>query len=533
MRWGWNNRVLTFLIFTRHTTLKETVSYTISMEEPWYIIFGIDLGGICMKYNVRKKRTVTFFLFFFLMWTPYVSVNAAAPKLSAKQLEIAVGTNAKLTVSRAGKEKIEWKSSNSKVVSVRKLSGNSVRLMAGKKKGSAVVTAKIAKKTLKCRVKVVDWHFGATNGTTIGVGGKTRFKFYGVTAKNFSSSNPRIAKVTKKGRISGLKKGSCYISFDVGRFRYRTKITVVKKLLPDMMIGTHIFADGGSRTSVSSTAKAGKSANLNIVDSATGCYHVFYFRVSGRWVTSGLTFSSSNPSVLTYVTMLGDCVGFYSCQDGRTELKVNYGGNTYKFIVSISDRNSAQFQQYRETVYRSLGLNSGMPRQYVCYLLAAWICDHTVIDHTGTTPVCGVNASYKDCFRHGAVVCSGYADLFMYLCAGLNIPCRQVRNADMHHRWNQVQIDGSWYNIDSCWMDYETDGSYNFQYFLMSDAAMRTLSRGNHLTDPVFPCTDTRFDGCIQEQIALQTQENTPATDRPYAKYSGLNPWVTGNWVNY
>ena len=87
-----------------------------------------------MKSNMWKKRTVLFLLFFFLIWTPCVSANAAGPKLSAKKLEIVVGTNAKLKVSHVGKKKVQWRTSNAKIVSVKKLSRTSVRLMAGEKR---------------------------------------------------------------------------------------------------------------------------------------------------------------------------------------------------------------------------------------------------------------------------------------------------------------------------------------------------------------------------------------------------------------
>lgn len=489
-----------------------------------------------MKRNVWKKRAVSCLLFLFFICFTYASACAAAPKLSAKKLEIKVGINASLKVANAGKKKVTWKTSDSGIVSIKKKSNTSVILQAGKKTGSATVTVKVAKKTLKCRVEVVNWKFSMTKGTTIAVGGTTAFKFYGVTGKNYSSSNPKVAKVSKKGKVTGLKKGTCYINFDVGRYHYTTQIKVEKKLSPDLTAGTFIFSDGGAYEYVSATAKAGKSAALDIKNSALGCYQIFYFYANGERISSGLSCSSSKPDVLSYFSMDNAIASFFSLKDGKTQLKVKYGGNTYKFTVTVSDRDSAKFSRKREAIYSSLGINSTMPKQYICYLLATWICDHTVYDpkvlDNSTSSAYGYDSTYKDYFRHGAVVCSGYADLFMYLCAGVDIPCRQVDYADGAHRWNQVQIDGIWYNVDTCWMDTAEDGVYSMYYFLVSDSAMKTFSDGRHRDSPKFLCTDTRFDGCLQEQLAQQEQNDLDYS-RPWSQYAYLNPWATGSWTKY
>ncbi len=75
-------------------------------------------------------------------------------------------------------------------------------------------------------------------------------------------------------------------------------------------------------------------------------------------------------------------------------------------------------------------------------------------------------------------VCSGYAKTFKYLCDMADLECTYVTGtARGSHAWNQVKIDGKWYNVDVTWDDpVETgkafdDCKYNsYKYFLVSDA---------------------------------------------------------------
>lgn len=72
----------------------------------------------------------------------------AAPKLNKKSATITVGQTVKLKV-KGTKKKVKWSSTNKAVCTVNK-SG----LVKGKKAGSAVIKAKVKKKTLKCKVTV-------------------------------------------------------------------------------------------------------------------------------------------------------------------------------------------------------------------------------------------------------------------------------------------------------------------------------------------------------------------------------------------
>lgn len=72
----------------------------------------------------------------------------AAPKLNKKNATITVGKTVKLKV-KGTRKKVKWSSSNKSVATVTKNG-----LVKGKKAGSTTIKAKVAKKTLKCKVKV-------------------------------------------------------------------------------------------------------------------------------------------------------------------------------------------------------------------------------------------------------------------------------------------------------------------------------------------------------------------------------------------
>lgn len=107
-------------------------------------------------------------------------------------------------------------------------------------------------------------------------------------------------------------------------------------------------------------------------------------------------------------------------------------------------------------------------------------------------------------FLHSAV-CEGYAKAFSLLCSQSDIENMLIYGtADdgtgaETHAWNQVRIDGEWYNVDVTWDDplmngeQVTDGSnLIYDYFLVPD---RTLL-GNHTvrsTETVQTCTSERY----------------------------------------
>lgn len=465
-------------------------------------------------------------------------VHAATPKLSATSVSICIGYDKTLKISNVSGKKVTWKTSDKNIVSVKKKSNTEVLLQAGKKRGTATVTATVGRKSYKCRVTVKTWYCNTSSGTCIEEGENIRIRSEQVSLTGFASSNKKVAVVSKTGKVVGKKKGTCEIYFYAGRYRYKLKIIVCAKgkkkvVAPKMYICTWNFRTGGDSEYMKICLDEGKTGFLEIKNNDAGIYNTYCFWVNGAYLTQDLKITSSNEKVLAYKERDRHYYCFYSLQDGTTILSISYQKFTYKVKVVISDTRSARYEQMRNEIYRSLKISKTTNRQYACYQLAAWICDHTVYAYNYTKASVGINGSYKDYFNHKTVVCSGYADLFMYLCAGIGIPCRQVTSAAMNHRWNQVFIEGGWYNVDVCWMDTATDGKYSFQYFLVSDNAMIKYSSGSHIAADRNQATATRFDGCCEEQLRLQNEQLGKDYSVLYAGYSGNSPWMTGTWKNY
>ena len=80
--------------------------------------------------------------------------------------------------------------------------------------------------------------------------------------------------------------------------------------------------------------------------------------------------------------------------------------------------------------------------------------------------------SSDDCYTaygalvKGTSVCAGYADAFYRMCKECNIDCIYIsgKGNGGNHAWNQVKIDGKWYNVDVTWEDPIWNGSDNNGY---------------------------------------------------------------------
>ena len=109
------------------------------------------------KKNIVRASAVA--LAFCLLATAAPAMNADAAgktKLSKKKITVKVGKTKKLKVKNLKGKKVKWKTSNKKVVKIKKTGKKTVVKLKGKKAGTATITAKIGKKTFKCKVIITD-----------------------------------------------------------------------------------------------------------------------------------------------------------------------------------------------------------------------------------------------------------------------------------------------------------------------------------------------------------------------------------------
>lgn len=96
----------------------------------------------------------------------------------------------------------------------------------------------------------------------------------------------------------------------------------------------------------------------------------------------------------------------------------------------------------------------------------------------------------------GRAVCQGYSLAYLYFMKRLGIPCSTVPSDEMHHMWNQVQIDGEWYHVDVTQDDPLSDipGRVRHARFLLSDKAMSAMKYTAWHSVLSDGCTDSSYD---------------------------------------
>lgn len=147
------------------------------------------------------------------------SVNAASPKLNKTKITLVAGKSTNLKVSGTN-HKVKWSTSDQTVVTV-----SNKGKVTGKNIGTAIITAKVGKQKLQCKVTVK----AVLNRkkAVIAKNDYIKLSLQGAVAKSFKSSNKKIATVSKNGKVVGKQKGRVTITvMDNNGKKYNCKITV-------------------------------------------------------------------------------------------------------------------------------------------------------------------------------------------------------------------------------------------------------------------------------------------------------------------
>lgn len=109
------------------------------------------MEGREMKHTLHKRSLWLLTLLATLVFALGMTAQAAGVQISQKSLKLAIGQSAALSVTGTTKQ-ATFTSSNAKVASVGKKSGT----VTAKKAGTATITAKVGKKSYKCKVTVTE-----------------------------------------------------------------------------------------------------------------------------------------------------------------------------------------------------------------------------------------------------------------------------------------------------------------------------------------------------------------------------------------
>ena len=175
-----------------------------------------------------KKR---FCLFLFILLTLLITVSSQAePSLAKKKLTMKKGNACVLRLNgNSDGQKVTWKTSAKKIVSITSKSHNRAVLKA-KRTGSAVITAKIGTKKFKCTVTVKK-NSAFPSRITLTVGDKFTFS----AAKNakwaISKKNGTLVSQagSKKGVFTASRTGKLYVTAVSGTKTYRCRVILIRK----------------------------------------------------------------------------------------------------------------------------------------------------------------------------------------------------------------------------------------------------------------------------------------------------------------
>ena len=135
--------------------------------------------------------------------------------------------------------------------------------------------------------------------------------------------------------------------------------------------------------------------------------------------------------------------------------------------------------------------NSSMSQREKVTAIHKWICQNVKYDYSFS------HYSLEGAVNEGLAVCQGYAETFREMCEIAGVECEIVtgtvdpsiqRTVSINgrtvfiyaggtggHAWNQVKVDGQWYQVDVTWDDgFEryTDDGYITTYFLITPENM-------------------------------------------------------------
>ena len=157
-----------------------------------------------------------------------VCVTEAAPRISSSKLTMIKGQSRTLKITGLKKgQKIIWKSSNSKIVTV-----NKAGKLQAKAKGSATITGTVSKRKYTCKVTVQAPKLNKTS-ITLKVGQTYQLKLSSTNQKiTWKSSNSKIVTVNKAGKLFAKSAGNATITAQVNGIRFVCKVKIQKKAAP-------------------------------------------------------------------------------------------------------------------------------------------------------------------------------------------------------------------------------------------------------------------------------------------------------------
>lgn len=158
----------------------------------------------------KEIRKIAVSLFVMMMLVMLNVCNVSAAQLNKKSIILVKGKSYTLKISGTSK-KATWKISKKAVAKLTSKKKKSVKIKAVRR-GKATVSAKVGKKTYRCKVTVVDPKLNKSE-ITLKVEQQSVLSISGGTGKSsWKSSNSGVAKVDAVGKVTAVKIGKATIT---------------------------------------------------------------------------------------------------------------------------------------------------------------------------------------------------------------------------------------------------------------------------------------------------------------------------------
>ena len=208
-------------------------------------------------------------------------------------------------------------------------------------------------------------------------------------------------------------------------------------------------------------------------------------------------------------TVLTGCVSDQQIDDWAQQLHDKLYPEDYEKKIVLQEIPETTRSQAKEIVDEII--ISGMSEFEKALTIHDWLTFNLDYDHSYT------NYHAEEALKTGKCVCQGYAECFELMAelAGLEasiVGGNAVNSSGKResHAWNQVKIDGEWYNVDATWddpsngADKKTDdhSGNSYKYFLVS----KTQLEENHTATDYFEdekeCNSTYDRNAIYQYAA-------------------------------
>ena len=356
---------------------------------------------------MKEKKNITFIAVILLLLSMFCinfisPTTAATPKINVTKKTLVRGQSYKLKITGTTRS-VKWRSSNKKIATVKK-DGKHGAVVKTKRTGKVTITAKIGSKRLKCRITVKSKGLNKTS-LTLKTGQTTVIRMLNARGVKWYSSNKKIARITKTTsravRIKGMKAGKTYINGQIGKKKFRCRVTVKAK------------------KKATSTAKTQKADGLYLYKTKRTKHPYSYrYYYKGKWYdfyelprSTELALAKKNTCFAEYFKYLAKYKKLISDNTEATLVAINHythdKGWKYDKNDNLKDDISKMFIYHtgvcQDFVYAT---------NYLCYLSGV---DAVYVSKTGANH--GVSAiKHKDKWYHfEATAISGEDDCYGYI----------------------------------------------------------------------------------------------------------------------